>query len=135
MSNDRWPLLDFYEQVLGLKPTRDTFSDQANIDTLIGAPQGTYYHFSPIGQGNHMELWEYRQRRARDTTTWPTNLDRTGLAMTTFLVNDLEEVKTGAKANGAALLGEGALPVPGVETQNAVFLRGAVGELIEVIGR
>ena len=135
MSTDRWPVLDFYDQILGLKPTRDTFSNQENINTLIGAPANTYYHFGPVGEGNNMELWEHRQRPPRDTVIYPTDLTRTGLAMTTFLVNDLDAVRVRVKQSAVKPLGEGALPVPDIETQDAIFLRGPVGELIEVIGR
>ena len=134
-STDRWPVMEYYERVLGLKPTRDTFTDQANVVRLTGAPLDTYYHFSPLGEGNNTELWEFRQRNPKLVPNWPTDLTRTGLAMSTFLTNDLDVVKARIKATGIKTLGEGALPVPGMETQDAVFLRGPVNELIEVIGR
>jgi hypothetical protein len=121
--------------VFGFKPVRDTLTDQSNVVTLIGAAPDTYYHYLMLGEGNNMELWEFPQRNPRVVPTWPTDLNRTGLAMTTFVVNDLKAIKARIKENRIKILGEGALPLPTAETQEAVFIRGVLGELIEIVGR
>lgn len=135
VSLDRWPVWDFYDAVLGLKPTRDTYSGSEAVNELIGAKPGSNCQFGMLGQGVSMEWWEYHDRPNPATPPFPTSLDRTGHAMTTMMVNDLGEVRARAKAAGYRSLGEGALPTPWAPYQDGFYLRGGVGELIEIIGR
>jgi catechol 2,3-dioxygenase-like lactoylglutathione lyase family enzyme len=132
---DRWPVWDFYEKAFGLKVTKDGYSGQDNICRLIGAPLGTYYRLGGVGDGSNIEWNEYRQWNPADTTIYPTDLDRTGAAMVTMLVDDLAQVRSMVTEAGIKILGEGALPTPGAKYQDGLYVRGAVGELIEVIGR
>ncbi len=77
-----------------------------------------------------IEVWEFK---APQGTLYPTSLDRTGLAMLTMRVNDLGKCRELCEANGIAPVGEGALPLNGNAQPEGFTLRGAVGELIEVI--
>jgi len=70
---------------------------------------------------------------AASGTLYPAALDRTGLAMLTMRVNDLAKCRAMCKAAGIAPVGEGALPLPGAASREGFCLRGAVGELIEVV--
>jgi hypothetical protein len=82
-----------------------------------------------------MQLWEYRMRAPTATPPWPTGLDKTGLAMVTIMVDKIAEVKTKLKESGIAVLAEGSLPTPEGKGHEGLYIRGAEGELIEVIGR
>ena len=127
---DQRPADAFYEQALGLKRTSQMDSYQVNCNQLIGAPDDAYYLWGNIGSGVSIEVWEYK---ARTGTLYPTSLDRTGLAMLTMRVNDLAKCRAMCKAAGIQTVGEGALPLPGVASRQGFYLRGAVGELIEVV--
>ena len=134
MCLDRWPVWDFYDQAFGIKPTRDTDASLEAVNSLTGMPEGTYFRFGILGEGLGIEYWEFRQPRPPGIV-YPTALDRTGLAMFTLLVDDLEHVRANIKAAGIVPVGAGALPTLTAEYQDGLYLRGAVGELIEVIGR
>lgn len=127
---DQRPADAFYEKALGLKRTSQMDSYQKNCNQLIGAPDDAYYLWGNIGQGVSIEVWEYK---ATSGTMYPTALDRTGLAMLTMRVNDLAKCRAMCKAAGIQPVGEGALPLPGVAPREGFYLRGAVGELIEVV--
>lgn len=127
---DQRPADAFYEQALGIRRTSQMDSFQKNCNQLIGAPDDAYYLWGNIGSGVSIEIWEFK---ARGGTLYPTSLDRTGLAMLTIRVNDLTKCRALCKAAGIRLLGEGALPVPGSAERAGFYLRGAVGELIEVV--
>jgi catechol 2,3-dioxygenase-like lactoylglutathione lyase family enzyme len=135
LTLDRWPLFDFYTKALGLKPTKDQYAAQETLNSLIGAPPDTYYRFGNLGEEVTIEWWEYRQRKPAATPPFPTNLDRTGLAMSSILVDDLAPVRAMLKEAGINPIGEGALPTPEAESRDGIYLRGPVGELIEIIGR
>lgn len=140
MTWDRWPMWAFYDAMFGVKPTGDEFIAQESINTMIGAPKGTYFHYSGMGgrgagQGLRMEWWEFRQWQPTGRPLWPTDLDKTGLAMTSILVENLAVVRDRARAAKIKILGEGALPTPGGKGRDGFYVRGSEGELIEVIGR
>ncbi len=120
----------FYERALGLKRTSQMDSFQKNCNQLIGAPDDAYYLWGNVGAGVSIEVWEYK---ATSGTMYPTALDRTGLAMLTLRVNDLARCRALCSAAGIAPIGQGALPLPGVAAREGFYLRGAVGELIEVV--
>lgn len=65
---------------------------------------------------------------------FPTSLNRTGLAMTTPVVDDLAVVRENARRHALPILGDGALPTPEGERQG-FYSRGAVGELLEIVQR
>jgi catechol 2,3-dioxygenase-like lactoylglutathione lyase family enzyme len=135
ISRDRWPCFAFYDAVFGIKPTKDQFLQQNTVNASIGAPIDTYYHFGGLGQGVGFEWWEYRALRPTLTPPFPTSLDRTGWAMFTMVVENLAEVRRRARNANIPILAEGALPTVGAERQDGFYVRGALGELIEVIGR
>jgi catechol 2,3-dioxygenase-like lactoylglutathione lyase family enzyme len=135
ISRDRWPLWEFYDAVFAIKPTRDTYTGQESVNTLIGAKKGSSFQFGMFGEGVTMEWWEYRDRAPTPTPAFPTDLDRTGYAMATMLVKDLGQIRARAKAAKVPILAEGALPTPEMPTQEGFFIRGPLGELIEVIGQ
>ncbi len=127
---DRGPVWDFYAKIFGLKPTSDIVCQQESTNELIGAPPDTYFRWGGLGQGVSIEWDAYRKPSG---TTYPTYLDRTGLAMFTLRVNDIAKVRGACRAAGVELAGEGALPTPDSARPDGFYLRGAVGELIEVI--
>ena len=129
-SLDQRPADAFYEQALGLVRTSQMECYQKNCNQLIGAPDDAYYLWGNIGSGVSIEIWEMKTNSG---TMYPTSLDRTGLAMLTMRVNDLDKCKAMCKAAGIKPVGEGALPAPGKGEQKAIFLRGAVGELLEIV--
>ena len=66
-------------------------------------------------------------------TVYPCSLYYTGMAIFTMRVNDLEKCRAMCKAAGIKLVGEGALPIVGNKAPKGFTLRGAVGELVEVV--
>jgi catechol 2,3-dioxygenase-like lactoylglutathione lyase family enzyme len=133
ISHDRWPVWRFYDQALGIKPTRDTYSEECA--PLIGATAGSNFQFGMMGEPTMMEWWEYRYQPPTPQPPYPTALNRTGLAMTTMVVSDLAEVRRRVRGAGIEILAEGALPTPEKPSQDGIYLRGGVGELVEVIQR
>jgi catechol 2,3-dioxygenase-like lactoylglutathione lyase family enzyme len=139
MCLDRWPVLDFYEAAFGLKSNTDRYVGEETlnyraVNLMDGAPPGTYKR--TLGYSSlPNEIWEFRQWDPALSPVWPTDLDRTGLAMITILVDSLGVALARCRAAGIAILGQGALPAPGVAVQDGFYIRGAVGELIEVVGR
>ena len=129
-SLDQRPVDAFYERALGLKRSSQLECFQRNANQLIGAPDDSYFLWGNVGSGVNMEVWEFK---AASGTIYPTSLDRTGLAMMTMRVNDLSKCRDMCRTNGIAPVGEGALPLHGNAQPEGFTLRGAVGELIEVI--
>jgi catechol 2,3-dioxygenase-like lactoylglutathione lyase family enzyme len=134
MCLDRWPVWDFYDQAFGLKSTRDTAAEQDGLNILTGLPPGSYFRFGVMGEETGIEIWEFRHIRPPGTV-YSLSLDRTGFAMMTLIVDDLDRVRANIQANGIEPIGEGALPTLTADYQDGLYLRGAVGDLIEVIGR
>jgi hypothetical protein len=130
-SLDQRPLDAFYEKALGLKRTSQMECYQKNANQLIGAPDDGYFLWGNVGSGVSIEVWEFK---AASGTMYPTALDRTGLAMLTIRVNDLAKCRAMCAAAGIAAVGEGALPQVGKPAQPGFTVRGAAGELIEVVG-
>jgi len=129
-SLDQRPLETFYEQALGLKRFSQMECYQRNANELIGAPPDSYFLWGNVGSGVSIELWEVK---AKTGTVYPTSLDRTGLAMLTIRVNDLNKCRQMCRDAGIEPAGEGALPMIGQASPDGFTLRGAVGELIEVV--
>ena len=129
-SLDQRPLEAFYEQALGLKRFSQMECYQRNANELIGAPPNSYFLWGNVGEGVSIELWEVK---AKTGTVYPTSLDRTGLAMLTIRVNDLNKCRGMCRDAGIKPVGEGALPQLGQPSPEGFTLRGAVGELIEVV--
>ena len=129
-SLDQRPLNAFYEKALGLKRTSQMECYQKNANQLVGAPDDAYFLWGNVGSGVSIEVWEVK---AASGTMYPTSLDRTGLAMLTMRVNDLTKCKAMCKAAGIKPVGDGALPMPGKPQMDGFVLRGAAGELIEVV--
>jgi catechol 2,3-dioxygenase-like lactoylglutathione lyase family enzyme len=129
-SLDQRPLESFYDQALGLKRYSQMECYQRNANELIGAPPDSYFLWGNVGEGVSIELWEVK---AKTGTVYPTSLDRTGLAMLTIRVNDLEKCRSMCADAGIKPVGEGALPMIGQPNPAGFTLRGAVGELIEVV--
>lgn len=129
-SLDQRPVDAFYETALGLRRTSQMECFQRNANQLIGAPDDGYFLWGNVGAGVSIEVWEFK---AASGTLYPTSLDRTGLAMLTMRVNDLGKCREMCEAGGIAPVGEGALPLHGNAEPEGFTLRGAVGELIEVI--
>jgi catechol 2,3-dioxygenase-like lactoylglutathione lyase family enzyme len=131
---DRWPVFDFYERAFGLKPEMEGYAGRDTINVLCDLPKRTQFQFG-FFPDHCFEYWELRQYRPTATPPWPTSLDKTGLAMTTFLVDDLAVVKQRVRESGIIVLGEGALPTPEAPFREGFYVRGVLGELYEVIGR
>jgi catechol 2,3-dioxygenase-like lactoylglutathione lyase family enzyme len=129
-SLDQRPLEAFYEQALGLKRFSQMECYQRNANELIGAPPDSYFLWGNVGRGVSIELWEVK---AKSGTVYPTSLDRTGLAMLTIRVNDLNKCRSLCRDAGIQPVGEGALPMIDQPNPQGFTLRGAVGELIGVV--
>ena len=129
-SLDQRPMEAFYGQALGLKRTSQMECYQRNTNQLIGAPDDGYFLWGNIGTGVSIELWEFK---AASGIKYPTSLDRTGLAMLTIRVNDIAKCRAMCRAAGIKTVGEGALPMLGNAEPEGFTLRGAVGELIEIV--
>jgi catechol 2,3-dioxygenase-like lactoylglutathione lyase family enzyme len=133
---DKWPVRRFYRELFELLPDRDAAVwGQPNFNKLMGSTPDVPMLFGGMGDGFNMEVWEWRHLDPVKTPTFPTYLDRLGYAATTVLVDDLAEVRRRARVSNTPVLGEGALPTLEAEYQDGLYVRGAVGELIEVIGR
>jgi catechol 2,3-dioxygenase-like lactoylglutathione lyase family enzyme len=129
VSLDQRPVEEFYLKALGLRRTSQMDCHQRNCNELIGAPRDTYFLWGTLGDVS-MEIWEFKMPEG---TMYPCSLDKTGLAMVTMQVNDLDKCRAMCKTNGIEPVGEGAFPRPGVIRSDGFTLRGAVGELIEVV--
>ena len=105
---------------------------QRNANELMGGPADNYFLWGFLGRDVRIELEEHRQPQG---TVYPTSLDRTGLAMMTLSVSDLTRARALCREAGITPVGRGALPLPGRPRPDGFTLRGAVGELIEVVGR
>lgn len=136
VTADKWPLRQFYGAVFGLMPDRDaTVWGQPSFNRLMGSTPDRPMMFGGMGDGFNMEVWEWRHIDPASVRVFPTSLDRLGFAAVTVLVDDLDEVRRRVKTARIPVLGEGALPTLDREFQPGIYVRGAVGELIEVIGR
>jgi catechol 2,3-dioxygenase-like lactoylglutathione lyase family enzyme len=129
-SLDQRPVDAFYSQALGLKRVTQVESHQKNNNALIDAPPDSYHVWGSVGADVSMEVWQFN---AATGTMYPTSMDRTGLAMMTMRVNDLAKCRLMCKEAGIRMLGESGLPMPGKPHQDGFVIRGAVGELIEVV--
>ena len=127
---DQRPVETFYAKVLGLGKIDEMQCYQRNVNDLIGAPKDTTFLWSFLGQGVSIEVEQYL---VPEGNTYPTALDATGLAMITLRVNDLEHCRAMCRDAAIPLIAEGALPLPGRTKPEGFTLRGAVGELIEVV--
>jgi catechol 2,3-dioxygenase-like lactoylglutathione lyase family enzyme len=131
---DRWPLLDFYGRVFETTHTKETSLEAPKLLMLEAMPPESFARFSMIGPGAGVEWWESREERPPGNIH-ATSLDRTGIAMITLAVNDLDATRRRAQAAGYPILGEGSLPVVGAESVPGFYLRGSQGELLEIVGR
>jgi hypothetical protein len=105
-----------------------TTATAAGANTAATAPadvprEAKGFGFTPLADANPLEA----------KITVFTTLYRTGLAMLTMRVNELAKCRAICEAAGMVPVGEGALPLPGVANREGLYLRGAVGELIEVV--
>ena len=103
---------------------------QRNTNQMMGAPDDGYFLWGSVGSQVSIELWEFK---AASGIMYPTSLDRSGLAMLTIRVNDLAACRTMCRAAGINPVGEGGLPLITNAAPEGFTLRGAVGELIEVV--
>jgi len=129
-SLDQRPVNTFFEQALGLKRSSQMECYQDNVNELIGAPKGSYFLWGNVGTGVAIEVWEVK---AESGTVYPCSLAKTGLAMLTLRVNDLSKCRAMCAEARIEPVGEGALPNTQSARPHGFTLRGAVGELYEVV--
>ena len=127
-SLDDRPVLAFYEKALGLRQTTVIGSYQNNNNDLVGVPRGSFHTWAQVAALG--EVWQYWAAKG---TCYPTSLDRKGYAMVTMQVKEFDKAKKMCADNRIKIVGEGALPLPGRKPTQGFYVRGAVGELIEVI--
>ena len=113
-----------------LKRTSQMECYQKNTNQLVGAPEDTYFLWGNVGSGVSIEVWEVKSKSG---IVYPTSLDKTGLAMLTINVNDLDLCRRMCVESNIAIVGTGALPLIENNSMDGFVLRGAVGELIEVV--
>src|SRR5262249_50934186 len=130
VSLDQRPVDAFFQKALGLRRTTQMVCQSRNCNELINAPREANYLWGNVGTGVNIEVWEFRVPEA---TMYPTSLDKTGLAIFTVRGNDLDKCRAMCKSAGIKPVGEGALPIIGNARPEGFTLRGAVGELVEVI--
>jgi catechol 2,3-dioxygenase-like lactoylglutathione lyase family enzyme len=136
MCFSRWPVWAFYETVFGFTNQMDRAIEKEPINTLCGLPPKTYFLHSMPGKDMRMEVWDFYQFGPPPAVPpHPTQLDKTGVAMVTMLVDNLAAVRKRVDMAGIPVLGEGALPTPGQPYRDGFYIRGAVGELLEIVGR
>ena len=129
-SLDQRPVNEFFEKALGLKRTSQMECYQKNANELIGAPEDGYFLWGNVGSGVSIEVWEFK---AESGTVYPCSLGKTGLAMLTIRVNDLAKCRARCADAGIEPVGEGALPNLQNGRPDGFTLRGAVGELFEIV--
>jgi hypothetical protein len=112
----------------------DTCVQWETINTMVEAPPGTYFMYGGLGQGLTMEMWEFRQWRPPAQPPYPTSLDRTSLAITTLVMDNLAAVHNNARRHALPIIGDGALPTPEGE-RPGFYSRSAVAELLEIVQR
>ncbi|MFN8535049.1 MAG: hypothetical protein U0556_16040 [Dehalococcoidia bacterium] len=130
---DRRPVLRFYELLLGLVPTVSLPIAQETSNQIIGAPFGTTFLMillGPEGGATGVEVEEFDVAHGH---MYPTSLNRTGLALFTLRVRDLDEIRSLCNDYKIARVGDGALPLPGRLGGNGLIVRGALGELVELV--
>lgn len=134
----REPLLNFYQAVFGLIPIAEytgTLSCQRAINRLLGETEDSTLWAGGLGDDFGMEYMEWTPAEGHETQSLPQSLDRTGHAMVTISVNDLEAVRKRVAAAGLQPVSETPLPMVGRSRPAGFILRGASGELVEVIER
>ncbi len=129
-SLDQRPVNEFYRSALCLGRTSQLECYQDNANELIGAPEGTYFLWGNLGHRVSIEVWEVAAAEGR---RYPTSLARTGLAMATIQVNDVRACRAQCESNGVEIVATGALPLPDRPTPEGFYIRGAVGELLEIV--
>lgn len=131
---DRRPVVRFYELLLGIGPVVELPIRQETVNQILGVPHDTRFEMlllGPPGEATGIEVEEFDLAHGR---MYPTSLRRTGLAMFTLRVADLAECRARCDAYRIARIGDGALPMPGRERGAGMIVRGALGELVELIG-
>jgi catechol 2,3-dioxygenase-like lactoylglutathione lyase family enzyme len=131
---DRRPVVRFYELLLGIGPTVELSIQQETVNQILGAPAGTTFDMlllGPPGEATGIEVEEFDVAHGR---MYPTSLNRTGLAMVSVRVADLADCRARCDDYRIARIGEGALPMPERERGAGMVVRGALGELVELIG-
>lgn len=126
---DQRPIEEFYVKAFGLKRTSQMDAHQKNCNELVGAPDDAYFLWGRMGDVS-FEIWEWKMPSG---TVRPCSLDKTGLASFSIRVNDLDKCRAMCREAGIKAVGEGVLPLPGNARPKGFMLRGAVGELVEVI--
>ena len=127
---DQRPVNKFFEEAFSLQRTSQMECYQDNVNELVGAPAGSYFLWGSVGAGVALEVWEFKAKSGR---VYPCRLDKTGLAMLTFRVNNLSKCRSMCIDAGIEIVGEGALPNPENKQPDGFTVRGAVGELYEVV--
>ena len=131
---ERGPVLAFYEAVFGIVAAVDAECLQETVNEIINVPSDTFFQMIMLGRPGETVGIEVEEYRVASGTTYPTSLGRTGLAMATFRVTDLDACRARCLAQGIELEAEGALPLEHDDHPSGFILRGAVGELVEVVG-
>ncbi|HWU03514.1 MAG TPA: VOC family protein [Novosphingobium sp.] len=134
----RAPVLDFYNAVFGLLPIAEytgTLSCQRAINRLLGESEDSLLWAGGMGDDFGMEFMEWTPAQGHETQFLPQSLARTGHAMVTIAVNDLAAVARRIEAAGLAPLAARPLPMVGQALPAGILLRGASGELVEVVER
>lgn len=126
---DRWPVLRFYADLLGLAPTSDRHALQHGLERIVGSPAGTSFRILAFAG---MRLFEFRHIRPSDAPVRHVDPAKPGLASITLAVDDLERVR----ASAAALRLPVTAPLsalPGY--RNGFTVRGSLGEMLEIVER
>lgn len=132
-NRNRAPVLNFYESLFGIVPTVDAYCRQETVNQIIGAPADTSFQMIMLGPPGGRVGIEVEEYAVESSASRPTSLNRTGLAMATFRVTDLTEARERCRRHGFPVESDSALPLPDEARPEGFIVRGALGELIEVL--
>jgi catechol 2,3-dioxygenase-like lactoylglutathione lyase family enzyme len=136
VHSDRRPVWAFYEKALGIIPIsqyQGTLSSQQAVNRLLGEEADAWLWAGGMGDSFGMEWMEWQAPAGITPAYFPQSLERSGHAMLTVSVNDLGAVRKRLKTAGILSEAEKALPLPDVDKAEALRIRGACGELIEIV--
>lgn len=126
---DAEPINTFYRQAFGLLRTSEMGCAQAAANMIVGAPSETTFRWGFLGERVSIEVESFVMP---ESISHPTYVERSGLAMMTMEVNDLAACRDRCSAHGIETVDQPVLALESAPREGFV-IRGAVGELIEVV--
>lgn len=130
----RDPLVALYHDLLGIPIRFDGDVADADVNAIMGAPPDWAFRITVffLGDGQLCEQHIHpAQRLAADPT--PAGVLRSGPAIETLVVSDLDSIAARAREAGRAVRGPVRLDVPPYSGHRVACLDGVNGELLELV--